>query len=151
MIVKRPLAWLGHRLDVFRWMVAPPQIARCVPVYTGVDGPPEAMAQLGIKPAWRAQDLRLAHYAELFLPTPLYIHAVWAAAAAVLMALLARTGRPQDAVLSVMLAAALAFAASFLFIGVACDNRYLYALDLATMAAALNAAAGWRMQAVASR
>lgn len=144
LILHHPIVWLRQRLDVFHWMIAPPDVSLCLPVYTGVDGPLDVMAQLKLKPTWRGQDLRLARYAELFEPTPLYIHAVWAVVAVGLAAWLARTGRGEDTVLAVMLAATLAFTASFLLIGVACDHRYLYALDLATMAALLNAAAGAR-------
>jgi hypothetical protein len=43
-----------------------------------------------------------------------------------------------------MLGAALAFTGAFLLISIACDYRYLYDLDLATIAAALYVAATWR-------
>ena len=42
-VLHHPLAWLRHRASVFRWMIAPPRLDRCAPVYTGVDGPAEPM------------------------------------------------------------------------------------------------------------
>jgi len=49
--------------------------------------------------------------------------------------------------IAAMLASALAFAASFLVISIACDYRYLYFLDLAAMAGALYVALDppWRV------
>jgi hypothetical protein len=136
-VLQHPGAWLAHRAAVFRWLIAPPDPALCRPIYTGVDGPAPLLAQLGLAPTWRAQDLRLAHYAEAFLRTPLYSHAPFALAAVALIVALLRSRRVDDAVLAFMLAAALAYAASYSLIGIACDHRYLYALDLAVLAAAL--------------
>ena len=73
--------------------------------------------------------------------TPLYSHAAWTALALALAALLAWRRRGADGVLVAMLAAAGAYAASFLLIGIACDHRYLYPLDLVAMAALLHLAA----------
>ena len=44
---------------------------------------------------------------------------------------------PADVVMAALMASALAFAASFFLISIACDFRYLYFLDLAAMAGAL--------------
>ena len=139
-ILQHPGAWLAHRLEVFRWIALPPDVSRCTAVYTGVDGPPEVLQQLNIKSAWRAQDIKLAHYAQAFVRTPLYSHAAWGLLALVLIGVLVAGGRADDAVLAAMLAAALAYAASYLLIGIACDHRYLYVLDLSAMAALLRVA-----------
>ena len=139
-ILHHPGAWLAHRLDVFRWIFAPPDVTRCTATYVGVDGPPEVLAALGLKSAWRGQDLKLSHYAQAFVRTPLYSHAAWSVLALALAAVLAWRRSPADGVVLAMLAAALAYAASFLLIGIACDHRYLYPLDLATIAALLHLA-----------
>ena len=140
-VLHQPAAWLAHRWDVFRWIWAPPDVTQCTATYAGIDGPPEVMAQLGLKSAWRAQDLRLGRYAGGFVRTPLYSHAAWTALAVVLAATLAWRRRTTDGVVLAMLGAALAYAASFFAIGIACDHRYLYPLDLATVAALLHLAA----------
>ena len=137
-LLHHPGAWLAHRWDVFRWIYLPPDVTLCSAVYTGVDGPPDVLADLGMKSAWRGQDVKLAHYARAFTHTPLYSHAAWSVLAVGLAAALLWRRRTADGVLAAMLGAALAYAASFFLIGIACDHRYLYPLDLATMAALLH-------------
>ena len=135
-------AWLAHRVEVFRWIFIPPDVTRCTAVYSGVDGPPETLAQLNIASAWRAQDIKLAHYAQAFVRTPLYSHAAWAVLALVLIAALVSFPRTDRLIVALMLTAALAYTASYFLIGIACDHRYLYVLDLSTMAAGLWLACG---------
>ena len=140
-VLHHPGAWLAHRLEVFRWIYAPPDVTQCAATYAGVDGPPEVLADLGLRSSWRGQDLKLSRYARGFVRTPLYSHAAWSLVALACAAVLAWRRRTADGVVLAMLAAALAYAASFLAIGIACDHRYLYPLDLATMAALLHLAA----------
>ena len=45
------------------------------------------------------------------------------------------SSRPGDAAMGFMLLGALGFTASFFIVSVACDYRYLYALDLSAMTA----------------
>ena len=89
------------------------------------------MRALGLRSHVRPQDVKLERYARAFYRTPLYSHAAWALVAASLLAVFLRSRRPEAPALAGLMAAALAFAASFALIGVACDYRYLYALDLA--------------------
>lgn len=142
LILRHPGAYLAHRLDVFRWMAAAPDVRRCAPVATGVDGPAVALKALGMSPRATARDRALARYAGLFFRTPVYWHLIYAAAALVLAIVFLRSRDPADAALGAMLATALVFAAGFFVIGLACDYRYLYPLDLAAMAGALHWAAG---------
>ena len=62
-------------------------------------------------------------------------HLVFAALALGLLIFCLRRHGKSDIVMAGMLAGALAFAASFFFVSVACDYRYLYPLDLAAMLA----------------
>lgn len=141
-VLHHPGAWLAHRLEVFRWIYAAPDVTLCAATYTGVDGPPEVLASLGLHSAWRGQDLALGRYARSFVRTPLYSHAWWSALAVVVGGLLVLRGGSGDGVVVALLLGALAYAASYFFIGIACDHRYLYPLDLATMAALLHLATG---------
>ena len=141
-VVHHPRAYLAHRLDVFRWMAAPPDVRRCAAAPVGVDGPKDEMADLGLAERLTPKDKALQRYAGLFFATPVYSHLPYALVAVVLALVFFRSREPAEAVLGVMLAASLVFAASFLLIGLACDYRYLYAIDLAAMAAALYWAAG---------
>ena len=141
LLLHRPDLWLRHRAAVFRTLLAPPP-RTCFSDFTGVDGDPAVMRSLGVFQRKDARDLRLARYAALFHGTPLYAHWACALAAAGLAAWLVRSRRPADLAVAVMLMTALAFAASFAIIGVACDHRYLYALDLAVLATLFRQAAG---------
>lgn len=139
-VLHQPDLWLRQRLSVFGWMIAPPDLARCTPDFTGIDGDKAMLATLRIKPGWRPQDLAMARYAAAFHVTPLYSHWVFALAAAALAILFLRSDRSEDVAYGAMLLAALGFAGSFLLIGVACDYRYLYALDLAVLVSGFRAA-----------
>lgn len=151
LVLHRPLAYLRHRLDVFRWILATPEIERCVPVVLGVSGPDETLRTLAMPPRFDARDSALAAYAARFFHTPAYSHLAYAAVALVLGLALLFSRNPADAPLAMMLLAGLAFAATFALIGLACDYRYLYALDLAAMVAALHWAVGLGVKREARR
>lgn len=137
LISEHPATYLAHRWEVFRWLLAPPDRSRCLPVFVGVTGPPAAMAALDLQPRLDAKDQALAAYAQAFVSTPFYSHLVSAALAAVVMLVLLWRRDDADIVIAALLGSALAFAASFFLISIACDHRYLYALDLAAAAGAL--------------
>jgi hypothetical protein len=58
-----------------------------------------------------------------------------------LLAFLLRRRSAPDMAVAAMLASTFTFAATFALISIACDYRYLYALDLTVIAAALYVAA----------
>ncbi len=132
-----PWAWVQHRAAVFRWMVLPPELGRCLPVHLGVEGPPEALASLGLVAGLRPQDLALYGYARAWFGTPLFLNLSWLGVATALLALLLRRRcrQPGDTAMAALLAATLGFAASFAFIGIACDVRYLFVAPAAVCAA----------------
>lgn len=133
MVRQNPRAWLTHRAAVFGWMIAPPDVRRCLPVSVGVEGPPELLAALQLEQEKRPQDLALYRYAQLFMGTPIFLNAAWGVLALGLAALLAlrRPQAPGDGAVLALLVAALGFAASFAVIGIACDVRYLFFLPVA--------------------
>jgi len=142
MVRDRPGAYVAHRRDVFAWTLFTPDLAQCVPVFTGIDGPPRLVKALGLVNHQDDRDLALEDYAGSFYATPVFSHAAFGLAALGLLALLARRGRPGDVAMAAMLASALAFTACFVIISFACDYRYLYALDLSVMVAAFHLALG---------
>ena len=144
LIWRHPLLYLRLRATAFRWVFTTPDPTACVLAFTGVDGPPEEMAEAGLVPRKNATDKALDDYAAAFAPTPAYSHAAFAAVGLILLAPLLRRRRAADIAVAAMLASAFAFAASFAVISLACDYRYLYDLDVAVVAAALYAAAGSR-------
>lgn len=133
MVRDNPLAWLQHRAAVFHWMIAPPDVRRCLPVWIGTEGPDAALAALGINREVRPHDVAMYAYAQRWFDTPLFVNGTWAIGALVLAGLLTvrKVSRPGDAAVVAMLASALAFAATFALIGIACDVRYLFLLPVA--------------------
>jgi len=142
MLIDHPGAYIAHRRDVFWWTLFTPDLSQCLPVFTGVDGPPRLVKALGLVNHQDDRDLALEDYASRFYATPVFSHAAHGLAALILMVLLARRGRPGDVAIAAMLASALAFTACFVVISFACDYRYLYALDLSVMVAAFHLALG---------
>lgn len=134
LILERPLLYAHQRLGVFHWLIAPPELDRCLPVYIGVDGPREKLAELGIPLRLSPKDQALHDYAKRFYATPLYAHFTYVGLAILtILALLVRRD-PQDIAVIALMLGGLAFAGTFLIISLACDFRYLYMLDLAGMA-----------------
>jgi hypothetical protein len=132
-VLHQPVTYLKVRADVFRWLVAPPAIERCLPFTVGVDGPVDKMAMLNLPHGERAQDSALADYANGFLHTPVFSHVTYALAAVAVGLVLLLRREAADMVMVGLMLGALGFTASFFVISIACDYRYLYFLDLAAM------------------
>ena len=135
LLMTRPDLYLEERLPVFWQVLATPDIALCHPAYAGIEGDPAQLQALGLAARIRPRDATLASYARSFMGTPVLSHLAFAALAAVLLVFYLRRRRPADIAMAGMLAGALVFTASFFFVSVACDYRYLLPLDLAVMLA----------------
>jgi hypothetical protein len=131
LVSHRPDLYLRNRLEIFWWVLATPDLKRCLPVYTGVDAPAEMMRDLGLHHRFSATDAALSEYAVIWGHTPFYSHLASALAALVVAVLLARRRDPADLPILGLMVSALGFAASFFLISIACDYRYLYFVDLA--------------------
>ena len=137
LIVQKPGLYLQVRADVFRWVLQTPVIDRCLPVHLGVGGPAKAMADLGMTDRFTPRDQRLYNYVTWFLDTPAMSHVAFAGIALVVGVVLLIRREPADLMIAGLMAGALAFAASFFVISLACDYRYLYLLDIAAITGAL--------------
>jgi hypothetical protein len=144
LVLRHPLLYLQVRARAFAWVFLTPRIADCVPAYVGVDGPRGLVDRLALHHRILPRDKALEAYVLTLVGTPVYWHGLFAAIAAVLLVVSLARRRAGDIAVAAMLAAALAFAASFFLISVACDYRYLYFLDLSAMAASLYWAGGFR-------
>ncbi len=129
-----PMAYIHHRWDVFAAVFLTPHIDSCLPLYVGVDGPAENLADLKLTSGVDAVDQKLYNYGTRFLDTPAISHLAFAGLAIALIAGLLIRRSPQDIAMAGLLLSGLAFAGSFFLISIACDYRYLYFLDLATLA-----------------
>jgi hypothetical protein len=130
-------AYLAHRLDAFQQVFLTPQIDSCLPIFVGVDGPAPIAAELKMSRGMDPADHALYNYGSYFLDSPVFSHLSYAIAALVCGVLMLWRHEPQDVAMAGMMFAALAFAASFFVISIACDYRYLYFLDLAALAGVL--------------
>jgi len=136
LVLGHPWLYLKTRAEVFRWVVLTPDIDACRPVFVGVEGPAGEMADLDLKPRRSPRDLALSAYAKAFMGTPVLSHLTFAVLGLGMLVLFLKRRAPGDTAFAFLLLAAFAFTASFFVISIACDYRYLYALDLAVIAAA---------------
>jgi hypothetical protein len=132
LIIHHPLDYLKIRGEVFRWVFATPDLSVCLPYLVGISGPEAPMQQLGIS---EREDEKLGDYAQGFVGTPVLSHPFWAVIAMACFVLLLLRRRPEDIAVASLLAGTLSFTASFFAIGIACDYRYCYALDLSALVA----------------
>jgi hypothetical protein len=137
LILHHPWLYLKTRARAFGWVAFTPQIGRCVPFVVGVGGPADVMRRLGLKLRMDARDYALQNYAIALTGTPVFSHVTFALIAILALYPLLRRRRPEDIAIAFMLIGAFAFTLSFFVISIACDYRYLYALDLSAMFAAL--------------
>jgi hypothetical protein len=144
LIVVHTGLYLRVRAEVFRWIVATPDLAACRPVFSGIEGPAPQMKKLGLVKRFDARDGALDFYAKRFIGTPIFSHLFFIALAlGALVPLLARRSA-ADIAMAFMLLSTLAFTLSFFVIAIACDYRYLYFLDLATIVAVFHLSLDWR-------
>lgn len=144
LIVQHPWLYLRLRGEVFRWVFLTPDLLACRPVYTGISGDPGMMRELVLAQRFDTRDILLGKYASGFEGTPVFSHAAYAGLALVLLIVLFTRKRAGDIAMAFLLLSAFAFTASFFVISIACDYRYLYFLDLATLVAAFHVALDWR-------
>lgn len=144
LIAHHPLTYIKARAEVFRWVFATPDISVCLPYLVGISGPEPQIQQLGLQERDDDRDEALAAYAGAFMQTPILSHVFYALISLIALILLLRRRRPEDLAIAALQASALLFTASFFVIGIACDYRYLYALDLAAIVAIFYISLDWQ-------
>jgi hypothetical protein len=151
LMIHHPWLYLRVRARVFGQVLLTPDLEGCRPVFTGIEGPAGEMEDLELAPRRDARDLALAGYAKAFMGTPVLSHAAYGVLSILALVVLLRRRLPGDIAMASLLMSALAFAASFFVISIACDYRYLYFLDIAAMCAAFHLALepGYLFQVVA--
>ena len=137
MIRQDPVGYLRRRLEVFRWVFLTPKLELCAPLHLGIEGLPQVLGDLGLARGPTVQDAALYAYSARWFATPFYSHLTYALAAAAVAVLLLLRREPGDVAIAGLMVGALGFAATFLIASIACDYRYLYALDLAAITGVL--------------
>ncbi|HUB84179.1 MAG TPA: hypothetical protein VL971_00690 [Rhizomicrobium sp.] len=144
LIVHHPLLYLETRSDIFGWVLLTPRIDLCVPTYSGVSGPPESLDDLDLQARFDDRDLWLELYGDRFMGTPVLQHGIFALLSMAAAVLLLWRRRAADIAIAFLQIGALVYTATFFFISIACDYRYLYFLDLAAMTGWFAIAVDWR-------
>lgn len=144
LIAAHPGLYLAVRAEVFRWVFFTPDLPRCRPVFTGIDGPAEEMKKLGLAKRFDWRDAALGFYARQFMGTPVFSHPAFFLVGLIIFIALMLRRRGSDIAIAALLLSAFIFTASFFVISIACDYRYLYFLDVATLLALFHLALDWR-------
>lgn len=151
LVTKRPGLYLRVRWEDFRWVLSPPVIDFCLPVYVGVDAPADLMQGVGLTHRYVQGDVELTNYATWFFDTPAYSHLAYALISLALAGLLLLRRQPADIAMAALQLAGVGFTASFFLITIACDYRYLYFTDLTALVGLVYVAIEfpwpWRKQA----
>ena len=133
LIVHRPLFYLQTRIDIFEWVLLTPRIDLCLPTYSGVSGPQETLDDLNLSTRWDDRDQWLEYYGDHFFGSPVLQHGIFALLSLGAGLLLLWRRRAADIAVAFLQIGVLAYVATFFFISIACDYRYLYCLDIAAM------------------
>ncbi len=144
LIAVHPALYLSVRWNVFREVFFTPDLMACRPIYSGVSGPADVMAKLGVRSRFDGRDSALDYYSRWFAGTPIFSHPFFALIALAEIIVLFLRRRATDIAMAFMLISAFAFTLSFFVISIACDYRYLYFLDLAALVAAFHISLDWR-------
>jgi hypothetical protein len=139
-----PGLYLSVRAADFNWLFFSQHPDRCLTYTLGVDGPAAQMKMLKLPRRYDSRDTWLEeNYAEPLIGTPAFSHPFFTLIAAVSLILLLWRRRPADLALAAMLAAAMLYAATYFIIAVACQYRYLFALDTSALAALFYLSMDW--------
>jgi hypothetical protein len=157
LIVAHPDLYVAIRTRVFLSTLMTPASDSCPMVFTGVDGTdPAILRDIGISARYNLRDEWGDNYASRFLGTPVFSHIFYGALLVALLAMAIRQfamgdRRPEVTAVIALAGAALTFAASFFVISIDCDYRFLYFLDVASMAALVSVVAGRPLVKTAAR
>jgi hypothetical protein len=143
LLLHHPLLYLSSRADMFGWVLFTPDVEKCLPFTVGVQGPQDELDQVNMDPRWDDRDDALQGYGNAFEGTPVFQHGVFALLSLIAAVLLLRRRRTVDIAIGMMQVSALLYTASFFFISIACDYRYLYVLDLAAVTGWFYMALDW--------
>lgn len=149
LVWEHPTAYLGHRLEVYGWLLGLRQVDRCAPVYLGFEVGPLAQAA-GIRQAPTTHAAGLYSYARRFFDSPLFMPAAWAVVSIAVLAIMLRRGWIMHPV-AVMQAAGLAYLLSYAPVAIACDFRYTYFSTLSAHIGLIFVVARWNSERVQRR
>ncbi len=140
-----PLLYLQVRAGEFAWLFLQQHPDRCLTYTLGVLGPERQLKLSGLSRRYDSRDEWLEdNYAQPLVGTPAFSHVFFALAGlACLIVLLMRRDAADWPMAGLLIASGL-YALSYFFIGVACEYRYLFLVDMAALAAMFYLSFSWR-------
>jgi hypothetical protein len=136
LVVGNPSIYLAVRSQNFGWLFLSQHSAQCLTYAVGVIGPVADLKAAGLTWRYDSRDRWLEEaYASPLLGTPIFSHPTFAIVGLVSLVILLRRRRPADIAMAGLLVAMMFYALSFFVISISCQYRYLYAIDLSSIAA----------------
>jgi len=137
LVLAHPATYLAVRAEDFAWVFLSLHPDECLVYEVGVSGATADLRATNLSQRYDARDRWLdENYASALVGTPVISHPVFALAGLLSLFVLLRRRRPADLALAGLLASAALYALSYFFISIACQYRYLYAIDLSSIATA---------------
>lgn len=124
-ILLHPQAYVVHRLDALSWTLGWHDPRKCLPYVVGIHSEPAALVtELDLQPGTsvRAKFLDRVGGSVLFLFRPV----IYVALSMAVLGLLVLRGWREHGLMIAIQTGGLAYAASYLLVGFACDFRYTY-------------------------
>ena len=136
LVAAHPLLYLRVRAEEFAWLFLQQHPDKCLTYTIGVFGPEKQMKMVGLSQRHDAKDAWLEdNYAQPLVGTPALSHVAFALAGLVCLIVLLMRRELCDWPIAGMLIASALYALSYFFIGVACQYRYLFVMDMTTLVA----------------
>lgn len=136
LVVANFSTYLAVRAEDFGWLFLSRHPSQCLTYAVGVIGPAADMAAAGLKWRYDGRDQWLDEdYASPLIGTPIFSHPVFAVIGLLSLVLLLRRRGPADIAIAGLLIATAIYTFSYFVISISCQYRYLYAIDLSSIAA----------------
>ncbi len=136
LVAAHPLLYLKVRAEEFTWLFLQQHPDKCLTYTIGVFGPEKQMKMVGMSERHDGRDEWLEdNYAEPLVGTPVLSHVAFALAGLVCLIVLLMRRELSDWLMAGMLIASTLYVLSYFFIGVACQYRYLFVMDMTTLVA----------------
>ena len=145
LILAHPWTYLQVRGEDFSWLFLSQHPSECLIYEVGVSGAPADLRAAHLSPRYDGRDQWLDEgYGQRLIGTPALSHPAFALVGAISLIAMLWRRRPADLAFAGLMFATLFYTLSFFVISIACQYRYLYAIDMSAIAAAFYLLTDWR-------
>ena len=142
LVLSNPVTYLSVRARDFSWLFLSTHPDECLTYAVGVISVPADLKRAGVKFRYDDRDQWLDEsYAQPLLGTPALSHPLFAAIGLACFIFLIWRRRSADLPMAGLILATIVYTLSYFVIGIACQYRYLYLVDLSAIAALIYVAA----------